>query len=798
MKYAIFELPIYSRSWFFFLINAENCIKMSRMASARSRLNKSVKPDKLIVYKNVQSFYKFVSFFKLKTTYNAFLFFFTFKHNYFKTIVSKYSLKFLKHKTSSYFKNFAHSFYFSNVKKLLKTDVVLTGKILSNLNWDFIHKKRWNRDEPQTSLKFNQTPRPVLTGLPVLTLKNFKKFYINNFFYLSKLPLTYNQLKFRCKLDVFQTRPHAFNWQFTKPHLFLASAARSENPTPAIFDLFKNYHKMFSFFRKTFYKTTPNLFFYRPNLNLKSSRTRPFQYLNKEKSKKSNFLTMLNGSFAVKKILKSDSSLNFKKFLNFKIATKGGLLSAARPFRFLLHNRKARLVGLNHFFFKTNFLAHLTAIADGYYKKTQPYRAKIKKLYSLLNTTSSSFFLITPYNSKSSTYANVPKKHLFFYVNKLKKLAKCYNIKNYANIKNILNFKTPYFSTLFGTPFTLSRESFLYLTDNFIIDPRKKRIFVNFKKNSFSFLLGNDIYKFIIKRYLKNQPSPLLIEEGYPDSALLKAFSSKRSSLRLEAHNFFPLSNRPSLYNLSNRASPTIFKTLDGFDWDARLNYETSLAGHVPLTSIRRVKFKPGYMTIWRQARSMLQKIFHLSFKYQYKLTKYLSKLVKFVKFKIILFREMRLDNIVLKSRLIPDKTYTTFFIDKGLIYLNGTSCENGAVLLFMGDFVQMLINLKYYIVYRWLLNWSIKKKIKLKIKTRQKNSPARFNDEKIRSFIFPDWILQNKNLIDDVSKFVEVDYFTLSIVILYEPFLLGDFNVYTLLTTKHHITNLYNWKYIT
>jgi hypothetical protein len=71
--------------------------------------------------------------------------------------------------------------------------------------------------------------------------------------------------------------------------------------------------------------------------------------------------------------------------------------------------------------------------------------------------------------------------------------------------------------------------------------------------------------------------------------------------------------------------------------------------------------------------------------------------------------------------------------------------------------------------------------------------SPARFNDEKIKSFLLPDWILKNKNITDDISKFIEVDFFTLTIVILYEPFMISEFNIYNLVSSKYQIMNLYN-----
>jgi hypothetical protein len=69
---------------------------------------------------------------------------------------------------------------------------------------------------------------------------------------------------------------------------------------------------------------------------------------------------------------------------------------------------------------------------------------------------------------------------------------------------------------------------------------------------------------------------------------------------------------------------------------------------------------------------------------------------------------------------------------------------------------------------------------------------------KKKKSYNIPKWILSNKNLFDDCSNYLEVDYFTLSAFIIYEPFLWSDINFYNLIEQKFSIINLYNWKYIT
>jgi hypothetical protein len=117
-------------------------------------------------------------------------------------------------------------------------------------------------------------------------------------------------------------------------------------------------------------------------------------------------------------------------------------------------------------------------------------------------------------------------------------------------------------------------------------------------------------------------------------------------------------------------------------------------------------------MSIWREVRNVLKTSLSLNFRYQYRLTKYLSKYNKFIKFKTFLFSEMKLINVLIRSRILFDYSLCHLFIKNNLIYLNGRICSNYNFQLFTGDFIQLIINIKYYIINKWFLNLITKKKI--------------------------------------------------------------------------------------
>jgi hypothetical protein len=203
-------------------------------------------------------------------------------------------------------------------------------------------------------------------------------------------------------------------------------------------------------------------------------------------------------------------------------------------------------------------------------------------------------------------------------------------------------------------------------------------------------------------------------------------------------------------------------------------------------------------MTLWREARVVFKQILNLTFKYQYKLTRYLFKYNKILKFKIFMSNEMSLINILIRSRFFFDWATTNLFLNAGLIFVNGVNSYKKTLQLYRGDFIQMIINLKYYIFYRWLLHWINKKKIKLRIKTKKKSAIIATEEDKTKTKLYPKWILSNKNIIDDMPKFLEIDFLTLSIFVIFEPFAWEDLNVYSTYTNRFNIINMYNWKYIT
>jgi hypothetical protein len=126
--------------------------------------------------------------------------------------------------------------------------------------------------------------------------------------------------------------------------------------------------------------------------------------------------------------------------------------------------------------------------------------------------------------------------------------------------------------------------------------------------------------------------------------------------------------------------------------------------------------------------------------------------------------------------------------------------CRNFEIALLTGDFIQLIVHNKYYILYRWINHSFYQKRLKLKNKIYtkiQKQKNQRSYEDKQRSSVLPKWVWHNKIFLFDVPHYLEVDYFTLSVCLLYEPFTWADVDPYHFINTRTSALNMYNWKYL-
>ena len=228
-------------------------------------------------------------------------------------------------------------------------------------------------------------------------------------------------------------------------------------------------------------------------------------------------------------------------------------------------------------------------------------------------------------------------------------------------------------------------------------------------------------------------------------------------------------------------------------------NYKLGLNNYE--ARVTRVRFKPGYQNIWRRVRGALKDYLGLKYIYQQQLTKYLSKFYVSSTRYLWGCSEMSIRRIILYSRLLPDQSSLDLFWSKKYIFLNGLLPINQNTILSPGDIIQLVISINYYVISRWLNSLTKNRTSKFRRLVYKKGLSRKYKvikQRKQKSYYTPSWIYKNRFDFFDTKNFLEVDYFTLSAIVLYTPYLLNYHAYDNQLDLKINTFRLYNWKYIT
>jgi len=178
------------------------------------------------------------------------------------------------------------------------------------------------------------------------------------------------------------------------------------------------------------------------------------------------------------------------------------------------------------------------------------------------------------------------------------------------------------------------------------------------------------------------------------------------------------------------------------------------------------------------------------------KLSKQITFLSKFKQFNRILKLEFSLFNIVLNSNFIKSYFDLIKLIKLNIIYINRININNLFFILNINDIVEFNISNKFYNYIFYFKNIfskhliKIKNKLWFKLKLIDKNK-LDFNKNLLVNNLFKNNLLSKIN----IPSFIEVDYFTLSIIIIYKNFNLIELNLNFKKILIIYLFRLYNWK---
>ena len=183
-------------------------------------------------------------------------------------------------------------------------------------------------------------------------------------------------------------------------------------------------------------------------------------------------------------------------------------------------------------------------------------------------------------------------------------------------------------------------------------------------------------------------------------------------------------------------------------------------------------------------------------FKTSKKLTNNINKYSKLF-LNIILFNvEYGLKYILINTDLVKSFNDINKFVKLSYLYLNRKLVTSNDIILFQGDIIEFNINYKFYNYIFKFKNFNnkyiykLRTKLWFKIKNYNKIK-VNYNDSKISNVLLKNNLLFKKT----IPSYLEIDYLTLSIIILYKTLNYKEYNYTIKKLLVIYMFKLYNWK---
>lgn len=346
-----------------------------------------------------------------------------------------------------------------------------------------------------------------------------------------------------------------------------------------------------------------------------------------------------------------------------------------------------------------------------------------------------------------------------------------------------------------NSPFIGSSWAFIKIVNNFF-DYRRDSVSTASFMSQTNILLTrrNDPFQYILRRYARFENDTV---EPINRKKLEKSWQSKNNTKNIapqEKYGARRLSSQPTQIDLHSNMYQWFNNNDSLKNWHS-INFNKQKSRRI---SITRIKFRPGYQVLWRRVRANLKHVLNLKYRYQKPLTRFISRFSKVRGVPLLKKFEMSLTAILLSSRFVLTKNAAFKMISARWIYINGISCVDSNRVLVPGDVIQIPVSNAYYVAYRWMLSENFKLHTRLYPQLASMNATRKQSKPKTPKAHYPQWILNARMLTEDIPSFLEVDFLSLSIVVLFEPSTVFDFEKFKFKYLELFSPKLYNWKYIT
>lgn len=289
-----------------------------------------------------------------------------------------------------------------------------------------------------------------------------------------------------------------------------------------------------------------------------------------------------------------------------------------------------------------------------------------------------------------------------------------------------------------------------------------------------------------------------MLKKNYDHKYLILSRSTIQSNNLYKNNSFF------SEVNFNNiDTEPLSIKNSDFIDVEYKNMSESFFFSNENLgpNFNKTMDFKRNYRALLLKNRKLLRNILNLKIKRQYRLDKYFCKIIKNKGIDFLMGLEYKLCDILLKSQFFCNHTDCFWFIKNGYISVNGFVCFNPKKILSTSDVITLNFDKNYYYFYRSNLNQSIKfvsKFNNLLWRINKNIYSDKYSDKKIElNDKLPNWIFNAMYFRNDIPKFIEVDFKTMSIIILKKFHERNSFDYYNTKFFNFYFTRTYNWKTI-
>lgn len=215
-----------------------------------------------------------------------------------------------------------------------------------------------------------------------------------------------------------------------------------------------------------------------------------------------------------------------------------------------------------------------------------------------------------------------------------------------------------------------------------------------------------------------------------------------------------------------------------------------------PLKKIKNINIQTKHKHLLKFHRNS----FNLLFNFKYRSNK-LSKIFKKISKKKMNFffkhcyLELSLVFILLRSKFALNFNDSKWLINNGFVFVNGLSCYNLYYILKKNDRVQIILEKNEFINFREHISSSITRRYRMAYTLSKYqltlNQPYKTQPKNKRK-----WLIKSLWNSTDIPKFLEVDFITNTIFVIYEPLSYKDIFPFFFSELKLAIIKLYNWKY--